>query len=153
MRAAVLYELGTLPVYADFKEPLPDDTHDRSPCSRRSCSAPGGWSPRVRHRPTLERLLARGADAIVQLGGGNDAAALKAESGDGYDVVIGQLFGRTISGHSNSFAPRGCLEAADGRTAPQDHAHPPSLTHQCSSSSRTTSAAWARCSSPSWGPS
>jgi NADPH2:quinone reductase len=257
MRAAVLYEVGTFPVYADFKEPLPDDTHvvmevllaglnpvdvyiaagaygavdelsrvvglegiartqDGSRVYFSGPPAPFGsmaqyapvdpstifpipdgldaglavalgiaglaaWLPltkrarlkagqsvlvlgasgvvgqiavqsakllgagrvvaAARHRPTLERLLARGADAIVQLGGGNDVAALKAEAGDGYDVVIdpvfgspleaalaatsqfahivtvgasagqtatigiGQLFGRTISGHSNSFAP------------------------------------------------
>src|SRR4051794_26346592 len=27
MRAAVLYEVGTVPVFADFKEPEPDDAH------------------------------------------------------------------------------------------------------------------------------
>jgi NADPH2:quinone reductase len=28
MRAAVLHEIGTIPVFADFKEPVPDDAHD-----------------------------------------------------------------------------------------------------------------------------
>lgn len=98
----------------------------------------------ARHRPTLERLLERGAEDIVVLNrpGVDDAQALADAAGsDGFDVVldplygpaleaalgataqfahivtvgasagpearigIGHLFGRTISGHSNAFAP------------------------------------------------
>ncbi|MEA2223811.1 MAG: hypothetical protein QOH83_2187 [Solirubrobacteraceae bacterium] len=97
----------------------------------------------ARHRPTLERLLKRGADDIVVLrGDDSDAQALADAAGTGgFDVVldpvfgpaleaalgatsqfahivtvgasagqqatigVGQLFGRTVSGHSNAFAP------------------------------------------------
>ncbi|MCW3049939.1 MAG: alcohol dehydrogenase [Solirubrobacterales bacterium] len=93
-----------------------------------------------RHRPTLERLQERGADAIVVLEG-DYREALKDAAGEGYDVVldplygppfeaalsatapgarvvtvgaiaadsavvpIGDLFGRTLTGHSNTHAP------------------------------------------------
>jgi NADPH2:quinone reductase len=95
----------------------------------------------ARHRPTLEKLLDRGADEIVVLEG-DVAAALKSAAGNGgFDVVldplygpsleaalqatsqfarvvtvgasagqtatipVNELFGRRLSGHSNSFAP------------------------------------------------
>lgn len=35
-----------------------------------------------------------GADAIVQLGGDDDAGALRDEAGDGYDVVIDLVYGK-----------------------------------------------------------
>jgi NADPH:quinone reductase-like Zn-dependent oxidoreductase len=48
----------------------------------------------ARGRPKLEALLARGvADAIVQLGQGDDEAALKAENAGGYDVVLDCVYG------------------------------------------------------------
>jgi NADPH2:quinone reductase len=48
----------------------------------------------ARNAPALERLKERGiADAVVQMGGENDAAALKAEAGDGFDVVLDLVFG------------------------------------------------------------
>jgi NADPH2:quinone reductase len=58
----------------------------------------------ARDRETLERLLVRGADAIVVLGGGDDARALAEAAGDGYDVVLDPLYGPP-------------LEAALGATA------------------------------------
>jgi NADPH2:quinone reductase len=47
----------------------------------------------ARHRPGLERLRERGADAIVVLGEGDDAQALKEAAGDGYDVVLDTIYG------------------------------------------------------------
>ena len=41
----------------------------------------------------LEKARDLGADATVQLGEGDDAEALKAEAGDGYDVVIDMVYG------------------------------------------------------------
>jgi NADPH2:quinone reductase len=107
----------------------------------------------ARHRPTLEKLLDRGADEIVVLEG-DVAAALKSAAGNGgYDVVLDplygpsleaalqatsqfarvvtvgassgqtatipvtELFGRRLSGHSNSFAPREDRRAAYERMA------------------------------------
>jgi NADPH:quinone reductase-like Zn-dependent oxidoreductase len=46
----------------------------------------------ARHRPTLERLLERGADTMVVLEG-DYAQALKDAAGDGYDVVLDPLYG------------------------------------------------------------
>jgi NADPH:quinone reductase-like Zn-dependent oxidoreductase len=46
----------------------------------------------ARHRPTLERLRDRGADAIVVLEG-DPRQALKDAAGDGYDVVLDALYG------------------------------------------------------------
>jgi NADPH2:quinone reductase len=211
MRAAVLYEVGTVPVFADFKEPQPDDRHEivevllaglnpvdlyiaaglygelDLPCvvgregiarlasgERVYFSAPpapfgamaqfapvdprevfhvpdgldegvavalgiaglAAWLPltrradlqpgetvlvlgasgvvgqiavqaakllgagrvvaAARHRPTLEKLLERGADEIVVLEG-DIAAALKAAAGNGgYDVVLDPLYGPSL---------------------------------------------------------
>lgn len=48
----------------------------------------------ARDRAALDRLVERGiADAVVQLGGDDDAAALAAEAGDGFDVVLDLVFG------------------------------------------------------------
>jgi NADPH:quinone reductase-like Zn-dependent oxidoreductase len=48
----------------------------------------------ARTRETLERLKARGiADDIVQLGQGDDQAALKAAAGAGFDVVLDCIYG------------------------------------------------------------
>jgi NADPH:quinone reductase-like Zn-dependent oxidoreductase len=46
-----------------------------------------------RHPAALEELAELGADATVTLGGGDDVAALKAEGGAGYDVVIDTVYG------------------------------------------------------------
>ena len=49
----------------------------------------------ARGRPALERMKARGiADEVVQLGQGDDEAALKAAAGAGYDVVLDCVYGR-----------------------------------------------------------
>lgn len=48
----------------------------------------------ARNLETLNRLKARGwADAVVQMGGEDDQAALKAEAGEGYDVVLDLVCG------------------------------------------------------------
>lgn len=41
----------------------------------------------------LEKVRGLGADAVVRLGQGDDAAALKREAGDGYDVVLDMVYG------------------------------------------------------------
>jgi NADPH:quinone reductase-like Zn-dependent oxidoreductase len=46
-----------------------------------------------RNPAALEELAELGADAVVTLGGGDDVAALKAQGGDGYDVVIDTVYG------------------------------------------------------------
>lgn len=47
-----------------------------------------------RNQEALDRLVARGlADATVRLGGDDDLAALKAEAGEGYDVVMDLVCG------------------------------------------------------------
>jgi NADPH:quinone reductase-like Zn-dependent oxidoreductase len=47
-----------------------------------------------RNRDALDRLLERGiADDVVQMGNGDDAAALKAAAGEGFDVVLDQIYG------------------------------------------------------------
>jgi NADPH:quinone reductase-like Zn-dependent oxidoreductase len=49
----------------------------------------------ARNPEALARLEARGiADETVQLGTGDDVAALKAVAGDGYDVVLDAVFGK-----------------------------------------------------------
>jgi NADPH:quinone reductase-like Zn-dependent oxidoreductase len=58
----------------------------------------------ARHRPTLERLRERGADAIVVLDG-DDAGALMEAAGDGYDVVVDTLFGRPLQAALPATAP------------------------------------------------
>ncbi|MBS0349553.1 MAG: zinc-binding dehydrogenase [Proteobacteria bacterium] len=51
----------------------------------------------ARNGAALARLAERGiADATVQLGGGNDVAALKAASGDGFDVVLDLVCGQPM---------------------------------------------------------
>lgn len=51
----------------------------------------------ARNRAALDRLIARGvADAVVQLGSEDDVAALKAEGGDGYDVVLDLVCGAPL---------------------------------------------------------
>jgi NADPH:quinone reductase-like Zn-dependent oxidoreductase len=48
----------------------------------------------ARDQDALDRLTERGrADAVVQLGGADDVAALKSEAGDGYDVVLDIVYG------------------------------------------------------------
>jgi NADPH:quinone reductase-like Zn-dependent oxidoreductase len=46
-----------------------------------------------RNPGALEQLTDLGADATVTLGGGDDVAALKAQGGAGYDVVIDTVYG------------------------------------------------------------
>lgn len=47
-----------------------------------------------RNQAALDRLMARGiADAVVKVGTADDAAALKAEAGDGFDVVLDMVYG------------------------------------------------------------
>ncbi|WP_301149029.1 quinone oxidoreductase family protein [Mycobacterium simiae] len=47
-----------------------------------------------RNREALQRAGELGADATVQLGGDDDAGALRAEAGAGYDVVIDLVYGK-----------------------------------------------------------
>jgi NADPH2:quinone reductase len=47
-----------------------------------------------RNPDALEQARALGADATVQLGGDDDAEALRAEAGDGYDVVLDLVYGK-----------------------------------------------------------
>jgi NADPH2:quinone reductase len=42
----------------------------------------------------LEQARALGADATVQLGGDDDSAALRAEAGEGFDVVLDLVYGK-----------------------------------------------------------
>lgn len=58
----------------------------------------------ARNKDALQAVEALGADALVQLGQDDDAGALKAEAGEGFDVVIDPVYG----------AP---FEAAVGATA------------------------------------
>ncbi|SEH48477.1 NADPH2:quinone reductase [Mycolicibacterium rutilum] len=46
-----------------------------------------------RSAEALEKARALGANAVVRLGEGDDAAALKSEAGDGYDVVLDMVYG------------------------------------------------------------
>lgn len=46
-----------------------------------------------RHLDSLNKTRDLGADAIVELGGDDDAAALKAETQNGYDVVVDLVYG------------------------------------------------------------
>jgi NADPH:quinone reductase-like Zn-dependent oxidoreductase len=235
MRAAVLYEVGTVPVFADFKEPAPDDEHEivevllaglnpvdlyiaaglygqlDLPCvmgregiarlasgervyfdappapfgtmaqyapvdPREVFHVPDGldegvavalgiaglaaWLPltkrahlkrgesvlvlgasgvvgqiavqaarllgagrvvaAARHRPTLEKLLHRGADEIVVLEG-DLAAALKSAAGNGgYDVVLDPLYGPSLEAAlqaTSQFARVVTVGASAGQTA------------------------------------
>ncbi|MDD4867084.1 MAG: zinc-binding alcohol dehydrogenase family protein [Mycobacterium sp.] len=47
-----------------------------------------------RNAEALQRAHELGADATVQLGGDDDAAALRAHAGDGYDVVVDPVYGK-----------------------------------------------------------
>ncbi|MCV7441162.1 zinc-binding dehydrogenase [Mycobacterium paraense] len=47
-----------------------------------------------RNPESLEQARELGADATVRLGGDDDAAALRGEAGDGYDVVIDPVYGK-----------------------------------------------------------
>ena len=47
-----------------------------------------------RNPDELKEAAELGADATVQLGQGDDAEALRAEAGDGYDVVIDTVYGK-----------------------------------------------------------
>ncbi|WP_374023973.1 zinc-binding alcohol dehydrogenase family protein [Mycobacterium sp. HNNTM2301] len=47
-----------------------------------------------RNPQALEQARDLGADVTVQLGGDDDAAALRKEAGDGYDVVIDLVYGK-----------------------------------------------------------
>ncbi len=58
------------------------------------CLGAGRVVAAARNRPALDRLAERGiADATVQLGTGDDVAALKAAAGDGFDVVLDLVCG------------------------------------------------------------
>jgi NADPH2:quinone reductase len=235
MRAAVLYEVGTIPVFADFKEPQPDDEHEvlevllaglnpvdlymaaglygplelpcvvgregiarRSDGSRVYFGAPpspfgaiaqfapvdprtvfpvpdgldagvavalgiaglAAWLPltkraqlepgetvlvlgasgvvgqigvqaarllgagrvvaAARHRPTLEKLLERGADEIVVLEGDVPAALKSAAGNGGYDVVLDPLYGPSLEAAlqaTSQFARVVTVGASAGQTA------------------------------------
>ncbi|MDX6564166.1 MAG: hypothetical protein QOD65_3980 [Gaiellales bacterium] len=74
----------------------------------------------ARHRPTLEKLLERGADEIVLLEG-DLAAALKSAAGDGgYDVVLDPLYGPSLEAALEATAQFGrvvTVGASSGQTA------------------------------------
>jgi NADPH:quinone reductase-like Zn-dependent oxidoreductase len=60
----------------------------------------------ARHKPTLERLRERGAaDDVVVLGEGDDAEALRAAAGDGFDVIIDPLYGPLLEAALPAAAP------------------------------------------------
>ena len=67
----------------------------RSPCRRRSCSAPAAWSRRRATSEALKRARSLGADAIVRLGQARTSprALREAAGGDGYHVVLDPLWG------------------------------------------------------------
>ncbi|OBG85888.1 alcohol dehydrogenase [Mycobacterium sp. E136] len=46
-----------------------------------------------RNPDALDKARGLGADAVVRLGEGDDAAALEKEAGDGYDVVLDMIYG------------------------------------------------------------
>ena len=46
-----------------------------------------------RNKDALQKTRDLGADAIVELGGADDAGALNEEAGDGYDVVVDMVYG------------------------------------------------------------
>jgi NADPH2:quinone reductase len=50
-----------------------------------------------RHEPTLTTLLGRGADAIVVMGGADDAEALRDATAGGADVIFDPVFGNFLS--------------------------------------------------------
>jgi len=60
----------------------------------------------ARHRNALERLRTSGlADAIVQLGSGDDLQALRAPAGPGYDVVLDVIYGPPAEAAMRATAP------------------------------------------------
>jgi NADPH2:quinone reductase len=60
----------------------------------------------ARNAAALARLRERGiADATVQLGGGDDLAALKAEAGNGYNVVLDCIYGPPAEAAIRATAP------------------------------------------------
>jgi len=68
----------------------------------------------------LEALPALGVDAVVALGGEDDARALRAVAGDGFDVVIDPLFGAPLAHSLWATAPGArvvSLGASAGPTA------------------------------------
>lgn len=74
----------------------------------------------ARHRPTLEKLLERGADEIVVLEG-DIAAALRSAAGNGgYDVVLDPLYGPSLEAAlqaTSQFARVVTVGASAGQTA------------------------------------
>ena len=74
-----------------------------------------------RNKDALEKTRDLGADALVELGGDDDAQALKEEAGDGYDVVLDMVYGEPFLAALESSAPQATLvtvgEGAGG--APQ----------------------------------
>jgi NADPH:quinone reductase-like Zn-dependent oxidoreductase len=60
----------------------------------------------ARNLPALQRMQQRGfADHIIQLGGRDDLAALKAVAGDGFNVVLDVLFGEPAVAALRATAP------------------------------------------------
>ena len=74
-----------------------------------------------RNKDALHKTRDLGADALVELGGGDDAEALKEEAGDGYDVVLDMVYGEPFLAALESSAPQATLvtvgEGAGGAPA------------------------------------
>ena len=62
-----------------------------------------------RNKDALEKTRDLGADALVELGGDDDAQALKEEAGDGYDVVLDMVYGEPFLAALESSAPQATL--------------------------------------------
>lgn len=67
-----------------------------------------------RHAETLALLSDLGVDAVVELGGEDDAAALRAEADDGYDVVIDPVYGAPFLAALAATAPGARLVTIGG---------------------------------------
>jgi NADPH2:quinone reductase len=62
-----------------------------------------------RDRDALNRLSDLGADALVTLGSGDDAEALGAEAGGGYDIVVDTVYGAPFLAALENAAPSATL--------------------------------------------